>query len=54
MKIIEKAREMQVLAEEIRRAGKTIAFVPTMGYFHDGHLNLMREGRKRGDCSVIS
>lgn len=54
MKIIEKAKDMQILSEEIRKAGKTISFVPTMGYFHDGHLNLMREGRKRGDCSIIS
>jgi pantoate--beta-alanine ligase len=31
-----------------------IAFVPTMGYLHEGHLSLMQEGRKRGDCLVTS
>ena len=31
-----------------------IAFVPTMGYFHEGHLSLMREGRERGDVLVVS
>lgn len=34
--------------------GHRISLVPTMGYFHEGHLNLMRLGRKRGDCLVVS
>lgn len=54
MKIIETVKEMQAYAESLRIAGKKIAFVPTMGYFHEGHLDLMRDGRKRGDCLVIS
>jgi pantoate--beta-alanine ligase len=54
MKIIKSAKEMQVLSESLRNQGKIVTFVPTMGYFHEGHLNLMREGRKRGDCVVIS
>ena len=36
------------------QTGKTIAFVPTMGYLHEGHLALMREGRKHGDSLVVS
>jgi len=54
MKIIATVKEMQAYAESLRTAGKRIAFVPTMGYFHEGHLNLMRVGRKLGDCLVIS
>jgi pantoate--beta-alanine ligase len=54
MKIIRSAKEMQSFSETLRRQGKIVTFVPTMGYFHEGHLNLMREGRKRGDCVVIS
>ncbi|MDI9570337.1 MAG: pantoate--beta-alanine ligase [Pseudomonadota bacterium] len=54
MKIIETVKEMQAFAESLRNVGKRIAFVPTMGYFHEGHLNLMRIGRKLGDCLVIS
>lgn len=46
--------EMCSISEGARRAGKTIALVPTMGYFHEGHLSLMREGRKRGDLLVVS
>lgn len=45
---------MQGWAEAQRRRGRKIAFVPTMGYFHEGHLNLMRIGRQRGDRLVVS
>ena len=45
---------MQEYSESLRRNGKKIAFVPTMGYLHDGHLSLMKEGKKLGDCLVIS
>jgi len=38
----------------MRRFDKTIAFVPTMGYLHKGHLSLIREGRKIGNCLVVS
>jgi pantoate--beta-alanine ligase len=45
---------MQQEAARLLQTGKTIAFVPTMGCLHDGHLTLMREGRKHGDFLVIS
>jgi pantoate--beta-alanine ligase len=54
LKIITTAQEMQQLAEAQRCRGLKIALVPTMGYFHEGHLNLMRIGRARGDCLVVS
>ena len=54
MKIIESVKEMQEFSESMRNSGKRIAFVPTMGYFHRGHLSLMEEGKKLGDCLVIS
>jgi pantoate--beta-alanine ligase len=54
MKIIQSAGEMQEFSEAKRCRGRVIAFVPTMGYFHEGHLNLMRIGRKRGDCLIVS
>jgi pantoate--beta-alanine ligase len=54
MKTISSIREMQLFSEAARNAGQKISFVPTMGYFHDGHLSLMREGRQRADCLAIS
>ena len=54
MEVIRAIKEMKEFSSRARRAGKTIAFVPTMGYFHDGHLSLMRGGRKQGDLLVVS
>lgn len=45
---------MQRRSEQLRREGRTLAFVPTMGFLHEGHLALMREGRKRADLLVVS
>ena len=54
METITDISEMQKRCLEARAAGQTIAFVPTMGYLHEGHLSLLREGRKRGDLLVLS
>ncbi len=54
MKIVNKVRQMQVLSDKFKKEGKKIAFVPTMGYFHKGHLSLMERGRKLADILVIS
>lgn len=54
MRIIENVAEMQQQADAWRQEGKRIALVPTMGYFHEGHLELMRTVRDHGDLLVIS
>lgn len=54
---------MQVIAEiaplreqvlQWRREGQRIAFVPTMGHLHDGHLTLIRRARENADVVVVS
>ena len=52
--IITSIDDMQQQARRLLQSGKTIAFVPTMGYFHEGHLALMREGREHGDALITS
>ena len=54
MKIIQSLEQMKAFSDSLRLKGQKIAFVPTMGYFHDGHLSLMSYGRERGGCLVIS
>jgi pantoate--beta-alanine ligase len=54
MEVIATVKEMRRRSEQLRQEGKTIAFVPTMGYLHEGHLALMREGKDRGDILIIS
>ena len=54
MELIATVKEMQQRSEQLRQEKKTIAFVPTMGYLHEGHLALMREGKERGDTLIIS
>jgi len=54
MQIISHIPEMQHWSEAKRLEGKKIAFVPTMGFLHEGHLSLVREGKRRGDVVVVS
>ncbi len=54
MRVISTIKEMCSISDGVRRAGQTIVLVPTMGYFHEGHLILMREGRRKGEVLVVS
>jgi pantoate--beta-alanine ligase len=52
--IVTSPQQMQQRCLALRAAGQTLAFVPTMGYLHEGHLSLLREGRRRGDILILS
>ena len=49
-----KISELQNLLKQLKREGKTIGFVPTMGYLHEGHLSLVRCAKKENDIVVVS
>lgn len=50
---MEVIQSVETLRERLEHAGR-VAFVPTMGNLHEGHLSLMRLARKHGDCVVAS
>ncbi|MFQ5881137.1 MAG: pantoate--beta-alanine ligase [Candidatus Methylomirabilales bacterium] len=54
MQIISDPAEMQRRVTTLRQQGRRIGLVPTMGYFHEGHLSLFRPGRRENDILAIS
>jgi len=51
---VEGITQMRGVSRKAREEGKLIALVPTMGFFHEGHLSLIRKARKVGDLVVVS
>jgi pantoate--beta-alanine ligase len=54
IKIIQNPKEMSAESRRTRGLGLSIALVPTMGFFHEGHLSLMREAKKKAQMTVVS
>jgi pantoate--beta-alanine ligase len=46
--------ELRIALDGERRVRRTVGFVPTMGYLHEGHMSLMAEARSRDDVVVAS
>ena len=54
MEIIKKIELMQEVSDEWRRGGNIISCVPTMGFLHQGHVELLSVGREKGDRLVMT
>ena len=54
MEVLSTVSEIQALSLGLQKEGKTIGFVPTMGYLHEGHLSLIDLIRERSDVLILS
>ena len=54
MKVIEIVQQMQKESESLRTAGNFLSLVPTMGFLHEGHLELMRVAKEHSDKLIMS
>ena len=54
MKIIKTISEMRDYSRELRQAGETIGFAPTMGYLHEGHISLFEAAKSQNTKAVVS
>jgi pantoate--beta-alanine ligase len=54
LKIFRSAGSLTKKVFEMKKHGKTIGFVPTMGFLHDGHMSLIRKARQDTDCVIVS
>lgn len=54
MQLVRKIEEIKAITRGASREGKSVGFVPTMGYLHEGHISLMKKARKENDFLAVS
>jgi pantoate--beta-alanine ligase len=54
VKRLDTIAELRAALDAERAAGRSVGFVPTMGYLHDGHASLIRAARAADDVVVVS
>ena len=54
MLIYGQIKQVREAVKEWKREGKSVGFVPTMGYLHEGHKSLIDAARRENDKVVVS
>lgn len=54
MEVIRRREPLRDACDDARLEGRTVGFVPTMGFLHEGHLSLVRKARRESDAVVVS
>ena len=54
MEILRTVVELREYVSSIKKSQKTIGFVPTMGFLHEGHASLIERSKKENDITIVS